>query len=95
MQCYLLADKQPKEDGKKLGNEENATPMKIEVKILNVTENSDELKGRNPNFRNKVKLFQTKAMMSKVFGDGGVERSAARKERIESNLGINVGNNLN
>ena len=69
--------------------------MKIEVKILNVAESSDDIKGRNPNFRNKVKLLQTKAMMSKVFGDGGVERSAARKERIESNLGINVGNNLN
>ena len=71
-------------------------PQKIEVFIQKTAEDSDASKEKvNPNFRNKVKLFQTKKMMSKIMGEGGVERSAERKSRIESNLGINIGNNLN
>ena len=76
--------------------------MKIEVTIPNATKGDDSTSNAaneegsdSTNFRNKVKLIQTKTMLSNAFGDGGAERFAARKLRMESNLGINVGNNLN
>ena len=81
-------------------NPENG-PKKIEVTIPKVPTGDDsagntknEEGGGPTHFRNKVKLIQTKTMLSNAFGDGGAERFAARKMRMESNLGINVGNNL-
>ena len=79
-------------------NSENC-PLKIEVTIPKVPSDEDKPEDKKDddttNFRNKVKLFQTKTMLSKAFGEGGAERFASRKMRMESNLGINVGDNLN
>ena len=77
-------------------NPENG-PLKIEVTIPKVAPNSGESTtkitnddGDGPtNFRNKVKLFQTKTMLSSAFGESGAERFAARKMRMESNLNQN------
>ena len=63
-----------------------------------IQETADDLQpseNANSAFRNKVKLFQTKKMMSKIFGEVGVERSEERKSRVEYHLGVNIKSNLN
>ena len=72
-------------------------PLKIEVTIPKVAPIGDETSKKadndggdgSTNFRNKVKLFQTKTMLSSAFGESGAERLAARKMRMESNLNQN------
>ena len=68
---------------------------KIEVVVANNSADSEPPGQGALKLRNKVKLFQTKKMMSKILGEGGVERSTERKLRVETNLGITIGNNLN
>ena len=69
-------------------------PKKIEVTIPTAIDDTDLEGAGVTNFRNKVKLFQTTTKLTRAFGDGGIERLASRKTRMESNLGINLGNNL-
>ena len=84
---------------KKQDNKSNVElgPLKIEVTIPkvapisgeNTTKTTNDDGDGSTNFRNKVKLFQTKTMLSSAFGESGAERFAARKMRMESNLNQN------
>ena len=75
-------------------DESNKDDIPIPATVAEETDPPPAKEEVKPNFRNKVKLFQTTTQLQKAFAAGGSARFASRKERMESTLGINIGENL-